>query len=390
MTVVGLKREIDEMFPCKWENVFEESINKIFDKYINIVSNLDNIESNVLDDIKYLCNKLSEVINLFYDGRKGEAFSTFSTIMNGDTKNGLFSCIGIFDINPGDYYFRARERKIGVEFSIHDMFHIPLNKRGIVSMQRYSSIGYPCLYLGNTIYSCWEEMRRCSFNTLMFSAYKVRHKFSVFDVRIPDQSDYTDGKLFKTLRRIPLVLACSFAVKNYNDVFKPEYIIPQMLVETVICNNRKITQYEKSAIDSDVIWGIIYTSTHISKDFPYGKSFLENIVLPVIESNNPSNYCYCLASLFDISQPLCYEFETLKDNSLHKFVEIDKNKTDKEKIEEQYKQSKMGYLEWRLKNSSFTTLPHIVVGCPSEGIILDQYGTPISIIVRSSEPFKIE
>ena len=90
------------------------------------------------------------------------------------------------------------------------------------------------------------------------------------------------------------MLACSFIVKNPSDVFKPEYVIPQMLIETIICNNRKITQCEKSRIDPDVIWGVIYTSTHISKDFPYGRHFLENIVLPVIESNNPSNYCHYL------------------------------------------------------------------------------------------------
>ena len=263
--------------------------------------------------------------------------------LNGNTeKDGLFSSIGCIDVNPDEFYYRARERKIGVDFSIKDMFHIPLNKRGIVSTQRYSSPGYPCLYLGNSVYSCWEEMRRPVFNNLMFSAYKVKYPFKVFDMRVPNYSDYSPEKLIQTINRVPLMLACSFVVKHSSDVFKPEYIISQLLVETIISNNRKITQREKSAIDPDVIWGVIYTSTHINNDFPYGKQFLQNIVLPVIESNNPSTYCYCLASLFDISRPLCYEYESLKENTTRMFWE----EVGQEKRETKYCESNMNNQRW--------------------------------------------
>ena len=164
-----------------------------------------------------------------------------------------------------------------------------------------------------------------------------------------------------------------------------------MLVETIICNNRRITQSEKSEIDPDVIWGVTYTSTHISKDFPYGKKFLENIVLPVVQSSNPSNYCYFLASLFDISHPLCYEYESLKENTTRMFWEtLDQEKTEEEILQEQYEQSKMGYLEEKLKTAKFETLPHIEIGCPTEGITLDYTGTPVLVEVRSSGPFTIE
>lgn len=392
MNIEDFKREIDAMFPCKWIEDFLQDIKNVFAKYIDIVSCLDGVDTTVLDNTKYLCDSLIDVVNLYYDGRKGEAFMLFSTILNGNTeREGLFSSIGCIDVNPKEFYYRARERKIGVDFSIQDMFHIPLNKRGIVSTQRYSSPGYPCLYLGNSVYSCWEEMRRPVFNNLMFSAYKVKYPFKVFDMRVPSDSDYTSEALAQTIKRIPLMLACSFIVKNTSDVFKPEYIIPQMLVETIISNNRKITQHEKSAIDPDVIWGVIYTSTHISNDFPYGKQFLQNIVLPVIESDNPSTYCYCLASLFDISQPLCYEYESLKENIIRMFwKKVGQEKTEEEILREQYDQSKMGYLEEKLKSAQFKTLDHLVVGCPSEGIMLDSAGSPVNVKVRSSRPFTIK
>ena len=50
----------------------------------------------------------------------------------------------------------------------------------------------------------------------------------------------------------------------------------------------------------------------------------------------------------------------------------------------------MGYLEENLKNSPFEILPHIMVGCPNEGITLDWTGSPICCEVRASDNFTIE
>ena len=389
MNIEEFKQEIEGMFPCRWENDFIQDISVTFEKYISLVSNIDDITGDKPLDVVKLCDKLTEVLKLYFDGRKGKAFDEFRTIMNGNSEvEGLFSSIDWVDINAGELYYRARKRKPGENFSIQDMFHIQLNKRGIVSPQRYSSLGYPCLYLGNSIYSCWEELQRLSLNELYFSAFKVRHAFRVFDMRLPDDSDYYPERITHTIKRLPLVLACGYAVNSYDDVFKPEYIIPQMLVETIIDNNRIITQREKSAIDPDVIWGVLYTSTHISDDFPNGKYDLENIVLPVIESDNPSNYCFCLASFFDISLPLCYEYEPLKENTASVFWE----NIDEEKVREQHERSIiiMGYLEERLRNTQFETLDHIVIDCPNEGITLDSSGHPVDIRIRSNKTFTIE
>lgn len=394
MNIKEFKQKIDGMFPCRWENDFLQDIRVAFEKYINLVSSIDCITGDEPLDVVELCAKLTEVIKLCYDGRKGKAFDEFRTIMNGNSEvEGLFSSIDWVDINAGELFYRARKRKPEENFSIQDMFHIPLNKRGIVSQQRFSSSGYPCLYLGNSVYSCWEELQRPLLNELLLSAFKVRHTFRVFDMRLPGDSDYYPERITHTIKRIPLVLACGFAVNSYDDKFKPEYIIPQMLVETIIDNNRIITQREKSAIDPDVIWGVLYTSTHVSDDFPYNKFDLKNIVLPVIESDNPSNYCYCLASLFDISLPLCYEYESFKENTTSVFREtIDKEKTNEEIVREQHEQLiiKMRYLEERLRNTQFETLNHIVIDSPNEGITLDSSGHPVSIRIRSNVPFTIE
>ena len=128
MTIEDFKHDIDGMFPCRWENDFIRDLRGTFDKYISLVSSIDNIPADVFEEVKEMCDKLILVVNLYYDGRKGESFMEFREIMNGNSeKEGIFSSIDWVDVNTGEFFYRARERKLGDDFSIKDMFHIPLN-----------------------------------------------------------------------------------------------------------------------------------------------------------------------------------------------------------------------------------------------------------------------
>lgn len=136
-------------------------------------------------------------------------------------------------------------------------------------------------------------------------------------------------------------------------------------------------------------WGIIYTSTHISKDFPYGTEYLENIALPAIKIDGDQNYCEVLASFFDISDPLCYEYEALKENDSHIYWETSVTNPE-EKLRKQYVESKMGYLENRIKKmGNFHVLEHLFVNAPRSGITIPQDGSTVQLEIRASEPWKI-
>lgn len=74
MTLENFQREVSAMFPCIWEDDFVQDVQKTFDNYINIVSRLDNVKDDVIGNIKVLCAKLSNVLELYYDGRKGDAY----------------------------------------------------------------------------------------------------------------------------------------------------------------------------------------------------------------------------------------------------------------------------------------------------------------------------
>ncbi|SFS07441.1 hypothetical protein [Anaeromicropila populeti] len=139
------------------------------------------------------------------------------------------------------------------EYTEDEMFHIPFNKRRKVRTQRYSYPGLPCLYLGETEELCLGEIGR---NVDEKKTIAVIRKKGM-DINILDIA-YTpavilekyirsrDTSLVKSYLILwPLLLACSVCVKEKEEPFKPEYMIPQMLLEYLLktdINNVKATE----------------------------------------------------------------------------------------------------------------------------------------------------
>ncbi|WP_293880615.1 MULTISPECIES: hypothetical protein [unclassified Sphingobacterium] len=67
-------------------------------------------------------------------------------------------------LEEGANLFRLRVINQNYPLSKEDLFHIPFDKRSLVSTQRFSISGLPSLYLANSIYVAWEEMKRPSMN----------------------------------------------------------------------------------------------------------------------------------------------------------------------------------------------------------------------------------
>lgn len=335
-----LIKSIKNLFPIKWEKDYIEDLRKKLDSYLNIIKEKTK-NSDVIDFIKDINEEIIKAISIYYNGLHYQSYTKFKDIIekydffNNSNKNNTF------EIEKNKYYYRARQRIFGIEFSNKDMRHIPLTQRGIVSAQRYSCPGYPSLYLGNTTYSCWEEMRRPHFDNLMFSIFKTSNQFKVIDLRIPSTEDY-ESKYTETLKKLPLIMACSVVVKNYSDIFKPEYIISQMLIESIINNNNQ----NKNSIKEFPI-GVLYTSTHLCNDFPYGEKYLENLAIPVIQ-NSPENN---LDTLFSNSAPICYEYGSLLyPTNNNQWDEFNGEQHDSDEMQKKYNNTKMGLMETWLKN----------------------------------------
>lgn len=146
----------------------------------------------------------------------------------------------------------------------------------------------------------------------------------------------------KVLCTIPLVIACSIKVLEPEDNFKPEYIVPQLVMLALVDDIKKI--------------GCAYTSTRKNKFFDNWKDAgkLDNIALPV-KNIQENNLCTKLCGYFEITDATNYEYELLKqpfetlywmpDNNYGMYDEGWK-----------YENSIFGQLEERLEKKKFHVL----------------------------------
>ena len=109
----------------------------------------------------------------------------------------------------------------------------------------------------------------------------------------------------------PLIASCSIQVNDYTDNFKPEYIIPQFLLQW--------------ARDNKEIDGIRYSSTHIERNSLKGHSGLSNLVLPVKE-NKEKGFCNELTSTFNTTETISWQLIEFANGGQTYIYSIDEQK----------------------------------------------------------------
>ena len=380
MTLQQLYQEVNNLLPVKRESDdFRADLSKTFSKYSKIIKDID---ADILSQIPEWTatdkriEKLIEGIKLsvkhYYEGMYSTAFSVIRNQLlgHGDKIESIMDSIGLHVVHTDEDFYRGRTFENNRHKTYDDMFHIKLQERGKITTQRYSAPGYPCLYLGSTIFACWEELGEPKFDDLMISAYKATRNFKLFDLRIPKETEFTLDNLKNVLLRLPLIVACSFVLreKDKQANFKPEYIIPHLLIELIIKRNRDDRKDKR--ID-ELVLGVIFTSTHISNDFMFPKRTYDNIAIPALDISASNGYCNILSWTFKLTDPTCYEYEEIKNG-----FGIDGGHiglTEDEQLEENYRLSKMGSLEDRLKTTFeykqfFYIVPaHATVTIPANG-----------------------
>ena len=257
--------------------------------------------------------------------------SVISAYMRGD----IFTSIKLLDqwwdenkeqgfpyayVHTGLKYYRTRMKE-DKPFKELDLFHVPFDKRGSVTTKRYSIPGYPCLYLGKSIYVCWEEMKRPALSDFATSAFKAQEEIELLDLRLRKRM-HSEEDCLAFLKMLPIILACSLSVTNEKDNFKPEYILPQLLLHIIVVRNQNKQESEAKENKATRIGGIEYTSTVANDDFEFVNktssstyNLTDCIVLPVrITDKTKTRYCTVLARQFHITKPKYYENEYIKDS----------------------------------------------------------------------------
>lgn len=220
-------------------------------------------------------NELTAIVSSFQSGQLTHAFSSFYALFCSHIKE-----MKTYDIAQGSCLYRMRKGSNNLEeyTSEEEMSHIPFELNHLVSNERFSISGFPSLYLGSSVYACWEELHRPPFDFSSTALFKARQVIRVIDLSEQEHYHFT-SEVFSDC----LILACLLPVNYPEAPFKPEYIVPQLLMQSLV-------QYMHNNNEIDC-WGIKYTSTHV-KDCNLWVPFPQN-------KKNRKQFCNFVFPAFD-------------------------------------------------------------------------------------------
>lgn len=285
---------------------------KLFDVYLaNILNEYEKLVPKIL--LEYHLKDNDTIINLIKDANsailkvvvyslQGKHLLAYKTLL--EYVNNHIPPICHEEANNRFYRMRVFEDKRSRERQ--ELFHIPFHKQGKVKTQMYSMPGLPCLYLGTSLYGCWEELNRPPLFSCMFSQLTNTEVIKLWDFRIPKEVT-NEEEMKKLLLAIPLIISCSIKANNTSDDFKPEYIVPQMMLGLLSCSDDINMLYGKKTQN---IMGIKYSSVMANNDFGFPNSKCDNIVIPAFRTNY--EYDERLCNLFIMTEPTCEEFEKIR------------------------------------------------------------------------------
>lgn len=243
--------------------------------YKEYIKNLNDISQSTIENVEDNINLIVESVEDYYNADIVDAKDKIINLLKKYTSNdfivsdldrsyafrGLAPFSDLLDeiqegyINNYDKikngtlsFFKARLGNSTFEnFSKKDMLHIPFCNRELVSTQRFSVPGVPCLYLGTTSYVCWLEMDKPQDSIFNVSSFILPKHLKILNLVIDnklidnqarnsmrfngDKRDNNIKLLECMIEVLPLVYATSFSIKNKERKFKSEYIVSQLIMQ---------------------------------------------------------------------------------------------------------------------------------------------------------------
>ena len=286
-----------EDYQKKYDDDFRKVLNACLKEYMSLVKEV-TIDIFFYAKVVSNCDYMNRIVKSYLQGRHSTAFTQLKNILKSNAD--LYTT----EVQAGELFYRMRSFDKRKGLSRKDLFHIPISKKRIIKTQRYSAPGYPCLYLGKSIYGCWEEMHRPNTETTLISCFKSQENLRVLDLRVPTLDEFFK-ETERYLQLFPFIIACGIPVRNAEDVYKPEYIVPQLILEWIIDNRIGKT---------DGLAGVYYTSANRNMDFYILDHEWDNLAIPVQDSLSDDDFCPKLKSMFFCTKPTCYEYEHIQGN----------------------------------------------------------------------------
>lgn len=287
---------------------FEAFVDQIFMNYLRVIGELDGNDP-ISQELKLeqpavekLCTKIRDAVGAYLVGFPHKAFHHLTQGIQAvrHRLDELASNPTISDDMQRLYRIRLGTLEV---FGRKDLFHLPFELRHKVQTQRYSIPGLPSLYLGGSLWVCWEELGRPDFHTMQLTRFRAVGPVKVIDlgyrpllnavmIRQGGAECLADtGVVNMIISQAvcwPLIAACSIKVLNSNSPFVPEYVVPQLVL-----------QWLRSESDCD---GLRYFTTKITP--PIDAIFeMMNYVFPV-QRKASTGYCSILRGKFELSAPI--------------------------------------------------------------------------------------
>ena len=185
------------------------------------------IETNAIED------KIGHILLANLVGRIAESLDLTRSLWN----DGILTNLCTIKPDQQDYY-RTRTSDKPLK-SAREMFHTPFELRGLVKTARFSVLGFPSLYLTKNMFTSWEETRRSDIETLYASRLRLQRPMALVDLRLRRtfndiKQEEREAAARQYLYTIPVIIACSLKVQRDTDAFKPEYILPQLILHAII------------------------------------------------------------------------------------------------------------------------------------------------------------
>lgn len=321
----GLNKYQDQLKNVKEITGVDREVSRMGEAYIN----------TICTSVRKLSIAIIGTLQKYFDEKPADAYSCLKLALDESIfASGLHFC----QLKSSENYYRLRPSECCTHiFEPKDLFHIPLNERSKVSTQRFSIATHPCLYIADSAYLAWKELKEKDTRDLQISRFQVKNNLDHLEsITLLDLTNILpkllkeansekpcwDGELYRYLILWPLIFATSVKVKNSSEAVKPEYIIPQLLMK-----------YITEPLPAFKIHGIKYSSTHydLYSDLPEAS----NYAIPV-NLNSNGKYCDLLTMKLNFTRPqYCSvnkklnklnEFKTLEDELIKKeLIQIDIN-----------------------------------------------------------------
>ncbi|CAH0996989.1 hypothetical protein EMA8858_03126 [Emticicia aquatica] len=283
---------------------FSTFIIDFLDNYETELRNSSGLFDEILDKVLISQEDFINRLTFIIDGvKKSTNYYLFQSSIDGKAysilRDSLVKSKLLLQLSNNSYkipprkgeFYRVRSSKKDENLSQKDLFHIPFNLRGIASTQRYSLPGFTHLYLANSIYTAWKELREPEYISVIrftnnFPMIFIDLDSASFATRKFDDIEDEPQALVDYAMLFPLLTVCTLKVKNDKHNFKPEYVMPQLLLECI------------RELSPDIV-GVRYRSTRIESLNVKEDNFI-NFVIPPRKIND-KGYCNILQQAFSMT-----------------------------------------------------------------------------------------